>query len=205
VQYDLCQLAGAVSDRKHAKEGGPGLAACAELIRRYSAQPAAGPRHLLRWVFFNLYVGNNDSHASRGMPCDGKVATRIALHAGHGRALRADSHPSRRPRPATGCARARHGVHQRHHGPCVLARHDAAHAQPARVPAGAGLDRRGLADPRGAVARATGGGRQLQDVFDFRNRLVDEYAAFSRSFSRIAADDLAARVDEDYARGGYPP
>lgn len=63
MQYDLCQLAGAVSDRKHAKEGGPGLAACAGLIRRYSAQPAVGLRHLLRWVFFNLYVGNNDSHA----------------------------------------------------------------------------------------------------------------------------------------------
>lgn len=45
----------------------------------------------------------------------------------------------------------------------------------------------------------------MQDVFDFRNRLIDEYAAFSRSFSRIAADDLAARVDEEYARGRYWP
>ncbi|MCW5638474.1 MAG: type II toxin-antitoxin system HipA family toxin [Rubrivivax sp.] len=63
VQYDLCQLAGTVSDRKYEKEGGPGLAACAELIRRYSAQPAVDLRHLVRWVFFNLYVGNNDSHA----------------------------------------------------------------------------------------------------------------------------------------------
>ena len=63
VQYDLCQLAGTVSDRKYEKEGGPGLATCAELIRRYSAQPAVDLRHLVRWVFFNLYVGNNDSHA----------------------------------------------------------------------------------------------------------------------------------------------
>jgi len=63
VQYDLCQLAGTVSDRKYEKEGGPGLAACAELIRRYSTQPAVDLRHLVRWVFFNLYVGNNDSHA----------------------------------------------------------------------------------------------------------------------------------------------
>ena len=63
VQYDLCQLAGTVSNRKYEKEGGPGLAACAELIRRYSAQPAVDLRHLVRWVFFNLYVGNNDSHA----------------------------------------------------------------------------------------------------------------------------------------------
>ena len=27
VQYDLCQLAGTVSDRKYEKEGGPGLTA----------------------------------------------------------------------------------------------------------------------------------------------------------------------------------
>lgn len=45
----------------------------------------------------------------------------------------------------------------------------------------------------------------MHDVFDFRNRLIDEYAAFSRSFSRIAADDLAARVDEEYGRGRYWP
>ena len=35
----------------------------AELIRRYSTQPAVDLRHLVRWVFFNLYVGNTDSHA----------------------------------------------------------------------------------------------------------------------------------------------
>ncbi|MCE2658781.1 MAG: type II toxin-antitoxin system HipA family toxin [Rubrivivax sp.] len=63
VQYDLCQLAGTLSVRKYEKEGGPGLAVCADLIRRYSAQPAVDLRHLVRWVFFNLYVGNNDSHA----------------------------------------------------------------------------------------------------------------------------------------------
>ena len=63
VQYDLCQLAGTLSERKYEKEGGPGLAACAELIRRYGTQPAVDLRHLVRWVFFNLYAGNNDSHA----------------------------------------------------------------------------------------------------------------------------------------------
>ena len=63
VQYDLCQLAGTVSQRKYEKEGGPGLATCAELIRRYSTQPAVDLRHFVGWVFFNLYVGNNDSHA----------------------------------------------------------------------------------------------------------------------------------------------
>ena len=63
VQYDLCQLAGTVSERKYEKEGGPGLATCAELIRRYSTQPAVDLRHFVGWIFFNLYAGNNDSHA----------------------------------------------------------------------------------------------------------------------------------------------
>ncbi|MDB5820164.1 MAG: putative HipA protein [Rhizobacter sp.] len=63
VQYDLCQLAGVVSDGKYEKEGGPGIAACAEVIRRYSSQPAVDLRHFVRWIFFNLYTGNNDSHA----------------------------------------------------------------------------------------------------------------------------------------------
>jgi serine/threonine-protein kinase HipA len=63
VQYDMCQLAGTVSERKYEKEGGPGLATCAELIRRYSTQPAVDLRHFVGWIFFNLYAGNNDSHA----------------------------------------------------------------------------------------------------------------------------------------------
>lgn len=63
VQYDLCQLAGTVSERKYEKEGGPGLATCAELIRRYSTQAAVDLRHFVGWIFFNLYAGNNDSHA----------------------------------------------------------------------------------------------------------------------------------------------
>ena len=63
VQYDLCQLAGTVSEKKYEQEGGPDLARCAELIRRYSAQPAVDLRNFVDWILFNLYVGNNDSHA----------------------------------------------------------------------------------------------------------------------------------------------
>lgn len=63
VQYDLCQLAGTLSDRKYEKEGGPDLPRCAELIRHYSTQPALDLRHFVDWILFNLYVGNNDSHA----------------------------------------------------------------------------------------------------------------------------------------------
>ena len=63
VQYDLCQLAGTISEKKYEKEGGPGIAQCTALIRQYSTQPAVDLRHFVHWIFFNLYVGNNDSHA----------------------------------------------------------------------------------------------------------------------------------------------
>lgn len=79
VQYDLCQLAGTVSETKYEKEGGPGLATCAELIRRYSTQPAVDLRHFVGWFFFNLYTGNNDSHAKNlsiyNMPGKGVTLT----------------------------------------------------------------------------------------------------------------------------------
>ena len=63
IQYDFCQLSGTVSERKYEKEGGPGAAACAALIRQYSSQPAADLRHFVGWILFNLFTGNNDSHA----------------------------------------------------------------------------------------------------------------------------------------------
>lgn len=45
----------------------------------------------------------------------------------------------------------------------------------------------------------------MQDVFDFRNRLIDEYGAFSRSFSKVAASDLSQKVEDEYERGRYWP
>ena len=45
----------------------------------------------------------------------------------------------------------------------------------------------------------------MQDVFNFRNRLIDEYSAFSRSFSKIAAPDLLQKVEDEYERGRYWP
>lgn len=45
---------------KHA--GGPGFGKCYALLE-LSSKPALDRRHLLRWLFFNLCVGNNDSHA----------------------------------------------------------------------------------------------------------------------------------------------
>jgi serine/threonine-protein kinase HipA len=63
IQYDLCQLAGTVSERKYEKEGGPGIADCAKIIRLHSTSSVVDLRHLVSWIFFNLYTGNNDSHA----------------------------------------------------------------------------------------------------------------------------------------------
>jgi len=61
-QADFCQLLGKPSDVKYELEGGPSFRNCYELLDM-STQPAVDRRHLLRWLFFNLYVGNHDSHA----------------------------------------------------------------------------------------------------------------------------------------------
>lgn len=63
IQYDFCQLAGIASERKYEKEGGPGVVRCAEILRQYSSSPAQDLQAFVSWLFFNLYVGNNDSHA----------------------------------------------------------------------------------------------------------------------------------------------
>lgn len=43
------------------------------------------------------------------------------------------------------------------------------------------------------------------DVFSFRDRLIGEYAVFSRSFTRIAAGDIRDFVDKEYSRGAFWP
>jgi serine/threonine-protein kinase HipA len=61
-QADFCQLLGVQSAVKYEHEGGPGFKDCYDKLA-LSAQPAVDRRHLLRWLFFNLCVGNNDAHA----------------------------------------------------------------------------------------------------------------------------------------------
>lgn len=63
MQYDLCQLSALPSGKKYEAEGGPSLEDCAELVRRYSTVPALDLRRIVAWVFFNVFTGNNDSHA----------------------------------------------------------------------------------------------------------------------------------------------
>lgn len=61
-QADFCQVLGVLSGLKYEHEGGPGFKDCYDLLAM-SARPAVDRRQLLRWLFFNLCVGNNDSHA----------------------------------------------------------------------------------------------------------------------------------------------
>ncbi|OLO07763.1 phosphatidylinositol kinase [Salinicola sp. MH3R3-1] len=61
-QLDFCQLAGVRSTVKYESDGGPGLAGCRELLKRADA-PLADHQRFIRWIFFNLLIGNHDSHA----------------------------------------------------------------------------------------------------------------------------------------------
>ena len=45
----------------------------------------------------------------------------------------------------------------------------------------------------------------MKNVFSFRDRLIDEYSTFSRSFVRIGADDIRQAVEQGYADGRYWP
>ncbi len=45
----------------------------------------------------------------------------------------------------------------------------------------------------------------MDNVFSFRDRLIDEYSSFSRSFSRIQASDIREEVERQYANGRYWP
>ncbi len=61
-QLDFCQLAGTPSLIKYESDGGPGLTRCRELLQQVGT-PAKDLQRLIGWFFFNLLIGNNDSHA----------------------------------------------------------------------------------------------------------------------------------------------
>lgn len=45
----------------------------------------------------------------------------------------------------------------------------------------------------------------MDNVFSFRDQLIEEYSTFSRSFTRIAARDILREVERQYAEGRYWP
>lgn len=62
-QIDFCQAINFPCHKKYEHEGGPGLAACFEVIEKYSAQPVRGRLNLISWTIFNFLIGNADAHA----------------------------------------------------------------------------------------------------------------------------------------------
>jgi serine/threonine-protein kinase HipA len=62
-QIDFCQALNFPSSKKYEHEGGPSLAACFDVITRYSAQPAKDRFNLISWTIFNFLIGNADAHA----------------------------------------------------------------------------------------------------------------------------------------------
>lgn len=47
--------------------------------------------------------------------------------------------------------------------------------------------------------------KHLMDVFSFRNELISEYERFSRSFTKILAEDISKAIDEVYINGRFWP
>lgn len=62
-QEDFCQALGLPPDMKYENEGGPSLALLFETLSRASIAPLPDRRELLRWVLFNVLIGNADAHA----------------------------------------------------------------------------------------------------------------------------------------------
>jgi serine/threonine-protein kinase HipA len=62
-QEDFCQALGVAPSRKYEQEGGPRFDQCFGLVEDASVEPALDTRSLLRWLVFNLIVGNADGHA----------------------------------------------------------------------------------------------------------------------------------------------
>jgi len=62
-QADLCQLLEKPSSVKYESDGGPDFASCYTYVKAASKNPIVDCENLVKWIFFNLYTGNNDGHA----------------------------------------------------------------------------------------------------------------------------------------------
>ncbi|TSA44543.1 MAG: type II toxin-antitoxin system HipA family toxin [Deltaproteobacteria bacterium] len=62
-QEDFCQALGFLPEQKYESEGGPSLTRCFDLINMSSICPAVDRMALLKWVIFNVLIGNADAHA----------------------------------------------------------------------------------------------------------------------------------------------
>jgi serine/threonine-protein kinase HipA len=78
-QEDFCQALSRLPEQKHESEGGPGVAACATLLRTSSAAPAVDLLAFLDALIFNLLIGNADAHSKNySLLLEGDGAPRLA-------------------------------------------------------------------------------------------------------------------------------
>jgi serine/threonine-protein kinase HipA len=61
-QEDMCQVMGLPPIRKYGMEGGPSFRLCFERVSEICTEPVVERDQLLRWLIFNLLVGNADAH-----------------------------------------------------------------------------------------------------------------------------------------------
>ncbi len=78
-QEDFCQALGLVPAVKYEREGGPNIADCAELIRRYCSAPARDITAFLDALLFNFAIANYDAHSKNySLLLDGPGSIRLA-------------------------------------------------------------------------------------------------------------------------------
>ncbi len=62
-QYDFCQAQGYSASEKYEEDGGPGVVENYNTIKRLSNNIASDLDGFVRWVSYNIIIGNNDSHS----------------------------------------------------------------------------------------------------------------------------------------------
>ena len=63
LQEDFCQLLGFEPSVKYQNQGGPGLEDCINILRKHSCNTTHDIEQFLKWISFNVLVGNSDAHA----------------------------------------------------------------------------------------------------------------------------------------------
>lgn len=77
-QQDFCQAQGITSLKKYESDGGPSFVDNFNLVKDNSIAPIPDLNQLLKWLIFNLVVGNNDSHSKNLAFLQTKEGIRLA-------------------------------------------------------------------------------------------------------------------------------
>jgi len=62
-QQDFCQAQGVTSLKKYEADGGPTFVDNYNLVKGHSSAPIPDLNQILKWLIYNLVIGNNDSHS----------------------------------------------------------------------------------------------------------------------------------------------